>query len=210
MLIKISNYRRKKPRRPSDLRRLIRYLFEPKPSVNIRDHRLLGPPELHHLLLTARPWGSEIGESADDLTHQFIQYCREASSPGPVPEVWYVHLIFSFSPASTPTLRSPTDCHRSPASGVSHSANAIRVATDALDFLGWSGTQPSLFVVHGDRKHVHVHAVIAIPVYGGTTWDVLRFSRRQLHEIAKLAAEAFDLPTRTRNASSRGKANKAQ
>ncbi|MGJ7579819.1 hypothetical protein ACSFA3_06520 [Variovorax sp. RHLX14] len=91
---------------------------------------------------------------------------------------------------------------------MSHSTNAIRVAKDALDFLGWSDSQPSLFVVHGDRKHVHVHAVIAIPVYGGGTWDVLRFSRQQLHEIAKFATEAFDLPTRTRDASIRDKEKK--
>jgi hypothetical protein len=195
LLIKIVNFGRKEPRRPSDLRRLLRYLFLPKLSVNISADRLLGPPELHHLLLCVRPWNMEATDAAEDITDQFVRYCRESTSGRDMPDVWYVHFIFSFAPTTTPKLTFPSDTHLLPQRGASTSKNAIRIAKDALDAFGWSDTQPSIFVVHGDRAHVHVHAVIAIPVFGGTNWDVLKISRQQLHEYGQICAEAFSLPT---------------
>lgn len=196
MLIKIINYRRKTPRRPGDLRRLIRYLFLPKLSTNSSADRLLGPPELHNLLVSARPSGTEIGEAADDLTEQFVRYCRLATAGQDKPNVWYVHFIFSFAAATTPKLAFPPDTHVFPERCQSIAKNAIRIAKDALDPLGWGATQPSLFVAHGDRAHVHVHAVIAIPVFGGKNWDVMRFSRKHLNECAQVCAEVFGLPTK--------------
>ena len=63
--------------------------------------------------------------------------------------------------------------------------------------MGWSGTQPGVFVVHGDREHIHVHAVISTPVFNGGVWDIFRFSRQQLFEIAQKCTEAFNLSTET-------------
>lgn len=199
MLIKIINFRRKEPRLPRDLRRLIRYLLSPKLSAGANGARLLGPPELHHLLLSVRPWGTEISAAAEDITEQFVRYCREATVGQTMPEVWYVHMIFSFAPVASSDLKTPPDPHWHLPRWASQSANAIRIARDALDFLGWIDMQPAIFVVHGDRRHIHVHAVIAIPVFGDKPWNALRLSRRLLNETAKICADAFHLPITARS-----------
>lgn len=211
LLIKIINSSRNSPRRVTDLRRLITYLFTPQLSDDPLGNRLLGPAELDHLVTHHTTCNDELSVMVDDLAMQFDWYTREAgicqrncSRPtecrglkhclGNVrPASWYAHLIFAFSPTSTDHLRSPPDQHRTPPRSASKSANAIRIARDALDLLGWSGTQPALFVVHGDKRHIHVHAVVATTVFDGGTWDAFRFSRRQLFEIAAICAETFQL-----------------
>jgi hypothetical protein len=195
VLIKIVNFKRKERRRPADLRRLFRYLLSPKLSRNPQKTpaRLLGPPDLHHLVLTSLPWGAGINESADDLANQFHRYCRDACAYREFPEVWYVHIIFSFAPQSAQDLRTPPDRHGTPVKRASVAQNALRLSYDALDFLGWPDRQPSFFVVHGDRRHIHVHGVLALPFPSGEVWDALTTSRGQLNEIANICADAFGL-----------------
>jgi len=215
LLIKIINFKRKSPRRPADLRRLFGYLFTPQMAAEPDLNRLLGPPELTHLVLTHRPWGEELELAANDLANQLDSYTREAGvcqrecagQPGckgirsclgtKRPPNWYTHIVFSFAPMSTPDLTAPPDTHKTPRRHFSPSANAVRIAKDALDFMGWSETQPAVFVVHGDKAHTHVHVVTTVPVFGGGVWDVFRFSRQQLFEIAKICTEAFELSTQT-------------
>jgi len=215
LLIKVINFKRKSPRRPADLRRLFGYLFTPQMADEPDLNRLLGPPELTHLVLAHRPWGDELAQAADNLANQIDWYTREsgvcqrecAGQPGckgiksclgtKRPPNWYTHIIFSFAPMATPDLLQPPDTHETPLRNLSPSANAIRIAKDALDFMGWSETQPAVFVVHRDRAHIHVHVVTTVPVFGGGVWDVFRSSRQQLFEIAKLCTEAFGLSTET-------------
>lgn len=215
MLIKVINFERASPRRPADLRRLFRYLFSPQLTSDPNSNRLLGPPLLDHLVLATEIWGDEIDVAADDLANQMDFYVREAGvcqrecalRPGckglkhcmgrERPPDWYTHIICSFAPFAAGDLRSPADPHSSPRKHASSAANAIRITRDALDFLGWSGAQPGIFVVHGDREHIHVHAVIATPVFGGGVWDVFSFSRQRLFEIAEHCTEAFQLSTQT-------------
>jgi hypothetical protein len=215
LLIKIINFQRKSPRRPADLRRLFGYLFTPQMAAEPDLNRLLGPPELNHLVLTHRPWGDELDHAADDLANQIDYYTREAGvcqrecagQPGckglkaclgtKRPAGWYTHIVFSFAPLAAPDLRSPPDAHKTPRRNASPAANAIRISKDALDFMGWSETQPALFVVHGDKAHIHVHVVTTTPVFGGGAWDVFRFSRQQLFEIARICTDAFGLSTGT-------------
>ena len=119
MLIKIINFKRKSPRRPADLRRLFGYLFTPQMAAEPDLNRLLGPPELTHLVLTHRPWGEELELAANDLANQLDSYTREAGvcqrecagQPGckgirsclgtKRPPNWYTHIVFSFAPMST-------------------------------------------------------------------------------------------------------------
>lgn len=215
MLIKVINFERKSPRRPADLRRLFRYLFTPQLSAEPDLNRLLGPPLLDHLVLTHGIWGDEIDLAADDLANQIDFYSREAGvcqreCSGRLgctglkaclgrrrPASWYTHIICSFAPIATTDLRTPSDGHRTPRKWASSAANAIRITRDALDFLGWSGAQPGVFVVHGDRQHIHVHAVIATPVFGGDVWDIFNFSREEMFLVARRCTEAFDLSTET-------------
>ena len=204
MLIKIINFSRKSPRLPRDLRRLIRYLLTPKFSWTSHrtPPRLLGAPVLRHLLLNSDPWGVGVDESADDITNQFLRYCRFACEGRSIPDVWYVHIILSFAPAATPTLRYPTDPHISPPKRLSIAQSAVRIAEDALDALGWSKHQPAFLCVHGDRSHIHVHAVVAIPfvvpvewdIQRDIQWDILRLSRVDINELAKACADTFRLP----------------
>lgn len=63
--------------------------------------------------------------------------------------------------------------------------------------MGWSEVQPAVFVAHADKAHIHVHVVTTAPVYGGGLWDVFRFSRKRLVEIAEICSDAFDLPRQT-------------
>lgn len=195
MLIKIVNFSRTTPRTPNDLRRLIRYLFSPKLSKSPGKTlaRLLGPPDLHHLLLNAMPWGQSVNDAAADLTEQMIQYTRAACAGREIPEVWYLHILISFAPTSASDLRSPPDSHRTPSRGASQSQNALRLTYDALNALGWPMRQPSIFVVHGDRRHIHVHGVLALVFPSGEVADALKTSRRVLNEVAEICADAFGL-----------------
>lgn len=199
MLIKISNRRRLQPRGPADLRRLLRYLFKPKMTWDSPDEhrpaRHLGPPLLHRLITSDMPWGASADKAADDLTEQMVRYCQAARAGKPEIDPWYVHIIVSFSPKTTPDLAAPPDPHKVPRKANSIARNALRLTFDALDFLGWGQTQPGVFVVHGDRQHVHVHAVIVLPVKGGDFWDVMRFSRREINQIARICSDAFELTT---------------
>lgn len=209
MLIKIINFSRKSPRKPRDLRRLIRYLLTPKLSQTSHrtPPRLLGPPVLRHLLLNSKPWGVGVDESADDITNQFVRYCRYACEGRAIPIVWYVHIILSFAPSATPTLRSPTDPHTSPPKKLSIAQSAVRIAEDALDALGWSKHQPAFLCVHGDRSHIHVHAVIATPFVVPIEWDILKLSRVHINELAKFCADTFKLPLAKSSEVLKGKNN---
>lgn len=195
MLIKVINFRRKNPRTANDLRRLIRYLLSPKMSRNQgkTPARLLGPPDLHHLLLNSLPWGPGINDAAADLTEQMIRYTRAARAGHDIPDVWYVHILVSFAPSSARDLRNPPDPHRSPSRGASQTRNALRLTYDALDALGWPMRQPAIFVVHGDRRHIHVHGVLALVFPSGEVANALTTSRRVLNEVAEMCADAFGL-----------------
>ncbi len=211
MLIKVINFKRQSLRRSSDLRRLFKYLLTPQLGAEPELNRLLGPPQLDHLVLRHTPWGNEVDAAADDLANQFDFYVREAgvcqkTCAGiqgckgvktcvgrPRPASWYVHIVCSFAPITSPELRNPPDGHQSPPRNASSAANAIRITRDALDHLGWGGTQPAVFVAHGDREHIHVHTVTATPVFGGDVWDIFRFPRSQLYEASMLCSSAFNL-----------------
>jgi hypothetical protein len=140
------------------------------------------------------PWGDGVRQAANDLADQMFRHCREACAGKPMPHRSYVHIVISFAPAAKRVLAAPIDPHHVPPKAWSMAGNALRVAFDALDYLGWEGEQPAVFVVHGDRRHVHVHAVIALPIKQGRTWDILRFSRKQIDEWAKITSDAFNLP----------------
>jgi hypothetical protein len=215
VLIKISNFKSKGAKRPRELRRLFKYLSSPQNKAQLGHPRLLGPPELNHLVLTHRPWGEELDLAADDLTNQLDAYTRQAGAcqrecagrPGckglkacvgrKRPSSWFVHIIFSFEPIAAHDLWSPADTHKTPPRNAAPAANAIRITRDALDFMGWSNTQPAVFVAHADKAHIHVHVVTTVPVFGGGLWDVFRFSRKRMFEIAEISSEAFGLPLQT-------------
>jgi len=192
MLIKVIRFKRKTPRRTTQLRRLLKYLLTPK-LIESTGGRLMGPPQFDHLVVTKTPWGDVLEHFVTDIVEQFDFYAREAgvcqkscakASLGckglgscigrDKPNDWYVHIIFSFSPEDKSALRSPPDPHNIPAKRASSTSNLIRIAKDALDFLGWDQVQPAVFVAHSDKEHPHVHAVIATALFPDGYWDVFQ------------------------------------
>lgn len=200
MLIKVINEPRQNPRNRRDLRRLIRYLFEPQGLEDSLDDRLLGPPELHHLVTHFCPWGTEILQSADDLTLQIEEYCKFSTIGRTLPDDWFAHIAFSFAPWSSGNLASPPDDFKSPMRFASQGKNAVRVAKDAMDFLGWSAKSPALFVCHGDRAHIHVHAICPTVAPEGNDWRIYNneeYPESLIFEAAKICADAFRLNLNT-------------
>lgn len=173
MFVKIINFSRKEPRVRRDLSRLLKYLLLPKEDSSEKPSkpRLLGPPELFHLATTKKPWGSSAEEAADDLSYQMLQYAREACQGKKFPHTWYVHIVLSFHPRDSSKLESPQDRlkHRNPY--LSRTKNAMRISIDMLKTLGISFTQPIALVAHADRRHIHVHAVVILPLKGVIEWD---------------------------------------
>ena len=198
MLLKIINHRRAQPRRRADLRRLFRYLFSPQDSLSGSNVRLLGPPQLYKLALTAMPWGTEVADAATQLTLQMDRYCRAAKAGAKIPPVWYVHIVVSFAPAASRVLKNPPEQPRHVPRWASSAQNAYRVSRDALDFFGWTPNRPTVMVAHGDKRHIHVHVVAVIPTIHDDDWNILKNSRRQMNEIAMLCAGAYGIPRTSR------------
>lgn len=193
MLLKVVNFKREVPRRPAELRRLLRYLFTPKASRPGSGARLLAPPQLYRLAMSSAPWGASIERAADQLTAQFVNYRDVACIGRAFPDDWYAHLIVAYSPIARDALAALRQGDDEGRWGTLP-RNACGVARVVLGRFGWTPARPSAFIVHGNTRHVHVHVVATIPTIGGADWDILQHSRRRLNAAAKECAERFGLP----------------
>lgn len=193
MILKVIQKRRSEPRKRRDLRRLLRYLFNPPASDADGQSRLVAPPKLHKLVLVSRPWGPGIRKAAEELTRQLDDRCRAACVGKPIPDHWFVHLVVAFAPAAKQALQSPPDKTSKYRWGSLHK-NACGIAGDLLNSVGWTADRPSIFVVHGDKSHIHVHVVALVPTRGGSDWTIGKMPRGQQNTAAKRCAEAFNLP----------------
>jgi hypothetical protein len=100
-----------------------------------------------------------------------VHYCRIACAGREMPETWFVHCIVSFAPSATDILQWPID--DSPQKSWSSQAmNSYRGAKDVLSFFGWNRDRPSVFVAHGDKRHIHVHVLALIPLINGGDWSI--------------------------------------
>lgn len=192
MYLKVINFKRSRPLRPADLRRRLRYLFTPDASLSGPDARLLGPPDLHKLVLLAHPWGEGIHAAAEEITKQMVHYCRIACAGRAMPDTWFVHCVVSFAHSASDVLQRPNDAAKQ-RSWSSQALNAYRVAKDVWSFFGWNRERPSVFVAHGDKEHIHVHLLALIPQIDGGDWSILRTTRSQRREIARISADAFGM-----------------
>ncbi len=193
MYLKVIDFTRSRPLRPADLRRRLRYLFTPDASLSGPDVRLLGPPQLHKLVLLAHPWGDGIHAAAEELTKQMVDYCRVACAGRAMPDTWFVHCVVSFDPDDSEILQWPRDASGK-TSWSSQALNSYRVATDVWSFFGWNRERPSVFVAHGDKAHIHVHLLALIPQIDGGDWGILRRDRSWARgKIAGISAAVFGL-----------------
>lgn len=201
MFVKIINFRRIEPRKKTDLTRLLLYLFkvkdDPQKATLLNNQavasRLLGPPLLLHLVMTHQAWGDHVEDLAHDLSSQMHRYALAACVNCDLPHTWYTHIVLSFHRLDGVKLEAPQDRLKHRNSYKSRSMNAMRICIDMLKALGCSLTQPMVLVAHADRRHIHVHAVVILPVKDGTQWDVLNFSRNFLYEIALINKKTFEL-----------------
>ena len=83
-----------------------------------------------------------------------------------------------------------------------------RIALDALENMGVGEHFPMFLVVHGDKRHVHAHAVVALHVAGSTQCKVHVKAKGKPNpgEIAKSVDSAYGLPPTSRKLKSRHRA----
>ena len=83
-----------------------------------------------------------------------------------------------------------------------------RIALDALENMGVGEHFPMFLVVHGDKRHVHAHAVVALYVVGSTQCKVHLKAKGKPNpgEIAKSVDMAYGLPPTSRKLKSRHRA----
>jgi len=236
MFVKVINFARKSAQSRRDLNRLLKYLLLPKlyaHEVNNRP-RLLGPPLGLHLAMSLPPWGDTAESAADDLSQQMLRYAKEACDGKPFPDTWYVHVVLSFHPRDAHNIDSPRDELAYKNAFRSRTNSVMRISLDILKTLGISLTQPIFLVPHADRQHLHVHAVIVLPLKnfvedwrkGATeSWHLglsstklrpgksaladdhylLQFSRKDLYEISIISTKTFELTPPSKRTLSRNK-----
>lgn len=201
MLIKLIHRRAMEPKRPKDLRRLLNYLFTPKLSRTPlpTPPRLLGPPIVENLIQQHLPWGASVDLAAADLTQQMVTFTRNALQGQPFPHLWYAHIVMSFAPGASDLLTQPIDDR--PGKMRTQAGNAMRIGYDVLDAFGWTPTlRPGVHVVHGDRRHIHIHSVIVLPSPTGVIWDIYRVGRRQFIDYGEACRQGYGLPKTSRTA----------
>ncbi|MBV5347017.1 hypothetical protein JZU46_02205 [bacterium] len=236
MFVKVINFSRKYAQTRRDLNRLLKYLLQPKiyPEEIDTKPRLLGPPLGLHLAMTLQPWGTTAEAAADDLSRQMVLYAKEASDGKPFPHTWYLHVVLSFHPRDAHHIDEPKDelQHKNPYK--SRTNNVLRISIDILKTMGVSLTQPIFLVPHADRRHLHVHAVIVLPLknfiedwkdFATQPWHfglnskkaldkksslksdnyLLQFSREDLYEISIISTKAFELTPPSKRSLNRNK-----
>jgi hypothetical protein len=184
--------------------------------------------------MSKAPWGPTAESAADDFSHQMLRYAKAASDGKPFPETWYVHFVLSFHPRDAHNIDNPRDELTSKNSFKSRTNNVMRISLDILKALGISLTQPIFLVPHADRQHLHVHAVIVLPLKdfvedwrknASESWHfglssaksshgksaqandnyLLQFSRKDLYEISIISTKTFELTPPSKRTLSRNK-----
>ena len=201
MMIKVMRYFAKEPQRPRDLARLLRYLFAARSGDEEVDAfvRLAGPPFVRRLIQRCIPWGTDVGNAADDLAHQMFAHARAGCSDFDLlPRHVYSHVVLSFSPrlrrgVDTKTPRA-TDAGRTE----STYSRSLRIVLDLLENLGVGEHFPMVVVVHGDRRHLHAHVVLGHFVAGSPSCKLHLLNSSTLRSFARQVALVYQLPGASR------------
>nr|WP_315186471.1 hypothetical protein [uncultured Albidiferax sp.] len=207
MMIKVMSYTAAQPQKPGDLARLLRYMLDAKVGTPDVDAalRLAGPPFVRRLVQRTLPWGADSRLSADDLAHQMFEHIRAGCKEQGLPRQVYSHIVLSFSPRLS--RRAALDPKVRPGLG-RHSvfAKALRIVLDALENLGVGEHFPMIAVMHGDRRHLHCHVVVAHHVADSPPCRIHARNPSTLRSIARNLAQAHGLPM---SSSTLGKKHKA-
>lgn len=98
--------------------------------------------------------------------------------------------------AANPTTRAASKLVVNAVNAVNESvfSRTSRIALDALENMGIGEHFPMFFVVHGDKRHVHAHAVVALFVAGSPPSLGFERAKKMLGSIAKSVDLAYGLP----------------
>jgi hypothetical protein len=200
VIIKVLPYAAVEPQRPGDLARLLRYLVAAQTSEPGSDAllRLAGPPFTRRVVQRHLPWGPDARVAATDLAHQMFAHIRAGwSGGGRLPRHVYSHIVISYSPKlSRRSGLAPTVVSTVGRNSI-HS-KAVHIALDTLENLGVGEHFPMIVVPHGDRRHLHVHIVVALIVAGSPACRLPNRNSSTLRSVARQIALAYGLPAASR------------
>ncbi|MGF0337941.1 relaxase/mobilization nuclease domain-containing protein [Ectopseudomonas toyotomiensis] len=148
MIFKVRKHRSKQ-----HLRNLVRYLLSRKGKSNervLRHESLLALPMLpgETPLGYAKQWASELWS--------FTAQERVGKKP---PEDYFVHSVMSFFPGNAEYEADQLTAEQ-----------AVELAKEAMAEVA-PGERQVLYVVHGDKAHLHVHIVFSTVELGGRIWN---------------------------------------
>lgn len=148
MIFKVRKHRSKR-----HLRNLIRYLLRQLAKSNER--------VLLHESLNALPMlpGENLRDYAKRWTDELWQFTDGERGGKKAPADFFVHAVMSFFPGSA---EHPAD-QLTP-------EQAISLAKEAMAEVA-PGERQTLYVVHGDKDHLHVHIAFSVVEMGGRIWN---------------------------------------
>lgn len=192
MMIKVIPFTAVDPQRPHDLKSLLRYLIVGRGGSGGLDAftRLFGPPFARHIIQRVWPFGVDFRIAAHDTSHQIFSRVRMGCSEVSLPRQVYAHVILSFAPRRR---RRVVDDSAQVAAFESPYSGALRIVLDALKRLGVNDQFPLFVVLHGDRRHLHAHAVVGLFAMGIPRCGICELNRSSVWKIAKQVDLDFGL-----------------
>lgn len=193
MMIKVIPFTAVDPQRPHDLKSLLRYLIVGRGGSGGIDvfTRMFGPPFARHIIQRVWPFGVDFRIAAHDASHQIFSRVRLGCSEVSLPRQVYAHVILSFAPR-----RRRQEVDGFGASGhpfESPYSGALRIVLDALKRLGVNDHFPLFVVLHGDRRHLHAHAVVGLFARGIPRCGICELNRSSVRKISKQVDLDFGL-----------------
>ena len=169
--------------RVCEISKMIRYLLVGRgPGTSIT--RLAGPAFCRNLIQLHNPFDGSHHEFAFDLAHQIERSVMHACFGEARPHDLCTHVIMSIPPRYrsrnplSPSIKTQRVVNEGTYSG------ALEIALDVLDMLEVDHRLALFCVVHCDRRHMHVHALVgrfasgAIPfAFNRSAADLIRISK---------------------------------
>ena len=192
MMIKVVSFTAMDAQRPHDLKSLLRYLVVGRGGSGGLNAftRLFGPPFARHIIQRLWPFDGDFRLAAHDVSHQLFSRVRLGCFGRTLPRQVFAHVIFSFAPRRR---QRGVDGLAPVAAAESTYFGVLRIVLDALSRLGVGDHLPLFLVFHGDRRHLHAHAVVGLFANGYSRCLVCELNTSTIWRIAKQVDREFGL-----------------
>ena len=192
MMIKVVSFTAMDAQRPHDLKSLLRYLVVGRGGSGGLSAftRLFGPPFARHIIQRLWPFDGDFRLAAHDVSHQLFSRVRLGCFDKTLPRQVFAHVILSFAPRRR---QRSVDGFAPVAAVESTYFGALRIVLDALSRLGVADHLPLFLVFHGDRRHLHAHAVVGLFAAGFSGCLVCELNTSTIWRIAKQVDKEFGL-----------------